>query len=177
MLVVDLHCGQGHHFEGWFASADDLASQQARGLVNCPVCGALDVQRRPSAPHLNVSGAKAEPIGPNAAVVTQQGGAGSSPTVSSGVKPGVESHPVPSTGTEAMEALQAMYLHVVRKVVENTEDVGRHFAEEVRRMHHGEEPVRAIRGQATPQEKASLQEEGIDVLSLPVPEGFDGPLQ
>ena len=62
MLVVDLHCAHGHHFEGWFASSDDLVSQQARGLVSCPVCGDHEVVRRPSAPHLNVSHLKAEPL-------------------------------------------------------------------------------------------------------------------
>ncbi len=61
MLVVDLHCAHGHHFEGWFASSDDLASQQARGLVSCPVCGDHEVVRRPSAPHLMSSHLKAGP--------------------------------------------------------------------------------------------------------------------
>lgn len=176
MLVVDLHCGRGHHFEGWFASADDLASQQARGMVSCPVCGALDVQRRPSAPHLNVSGAKAEPPlrGETSAL---RGAAAPQVPASSEVKATPSAPALEGPSAEALEALQAMYLHVVRKVVEKTEDVGRHFADEVRRMHQGEEPVRAIRGQATQEEKAALQDEGIDVLSLPVPEGFDGPLQ
>ncbi|WP_144108296.1 DUF1178 family protein [Paraburkholderia sp. BCC1886] len=56
MKVLDLQCPHGHRFEGWFASADDFESQQSRKLVACPVCGANEVSRLPSAPRLNLSG-------------------------------------------------------------------------------------------------------------------------
>ncbi len=39
MKVFDLHCGQGHIFEGWFGSEADYQDQQQRGLLQCPVCG------------------------------------------------------------------------------------------------------------------------------------------
>ncbi|WP_296657557.1 DUF1178 family protein [Paraburkholderia sp.] len=57
MKVLDLQCPDGHRFEGWFASADDFESQRARKLVECPMCGATEVSRLPSAPRLNLSGA------------------------------------------------------------------------------------------------------------------------
>ncbi|WP_028226269.1 DUF1178 family protein [Paraburkholderia ferrariae] len=57
MKVLDLQCPDGHRFEGWFASADDFESQRSRKLVECPMCGAKDVNRLPSAPRLNLSGA------------------------------------------------------------------------------------------------------------------------
>src|SRR5258707_7586423 len=57
MKVLDLQCTHGHRFEGWFASADDFESQQSRKLVECPICGANEVSRLPSAPRLNLSGA------------------------------------------------------------------------------------------------------------------------
>jgi hypothetical protein len=57
MKVLDLQCAHGHRFEGWFASADDFESQQSRKLVECPICGANEVNRLPSAPRLNLSGA------------------------------------------------------------------------------------------------------------------------
>jgi hypothetical protein len=57
MKVLDLQCTHGHRFEGWFASADDFESQQSRKLVECPICGAHEVSRLPSAPRLNLSGA------------------------------------------------------------------------------------------------------------------------
>jgi hypothetical protein len=59
MKVLDLTCPHGHRFEGWFASADDFESQLSRKLVECPICGATEVSRLPSAPRLNLSGATA----------------------------------------------------------------------------------------------------------------------
>jgi hypothetical protein len=59
----------------------------------------------------------------------------------------------------------------------NTEDVGENFAEEARRIHYGEKPARGIRGQATPEERAALQEDGIETLSIPVPAALKGPVQ
>ena len=63
MKVLNLRCAQDHRFEGWFASDADEASQRARGLLTCPLCGDADVQRLPSAPRLNLGAtAPAEPI-------------------------------------------------------------------------------------------------------------------
>ncbi|MFP5398941.1 MAG: DUF1178 family protein [Gammaproteobacteria bacterium] len=57
MKVLDLRCQHGHRFEGWFASEDEFLDQNGRGLVECPLCGDRIVQRLPSAPRLNLSGA------------------------------------------------------------------------------------------------------------------------
>jgi hypothetical protein len=54
-------------------------------------------------------------------------------------------------------------------VLLNTEDVGRKFPEEARRMHREEAPRRDIRGVATREEAAELIEEGVPVLPLPIP--------
>lgn len=73
--------------------------------------------------------------------------------------------------------LQAAWLKTVRELVARTEDVGDRFAEEARRIHYGEEAARGIRGQATPQERAALQEEGIETMSIPMPAALKGPVQ
>ena len=39
MKVMDLRCGLGHGFEGWFAFDVDYDSQRERGLLDCFVCG------------------------------------------------------------------------------------------------------------------------------------------
>ena len=52
-------------------------------------------------------------------------------------------------------------------ILQNSEDVGRRFAEEARRIHYAEAPARTIRGQATREEFLELHEEGIDVLPVP----------
>jgi hypothetical protein len=171
MLVVDLNCTKGHRFEGWFGSIDDLAEQQAKGLVTCPVCGDAHVTRVPSASHVVVHGG-AERRRPDEA----------SRQVDS-VKSPKPSTPVPIAGAisqtpdpEVVRQLQAIWLSTVREIVQNTEDVGDSFPDEVRAMHHGDAPERAVRGQASPEERQALRDEGIEVIALPMPEGVKGPL-
>ena len=55
----------------------------------------------------------------------------------------------------------------LREIVRATEDVGRRFPEEARRIHYDEAPARPIRGQASREETEELREEGIDVSPLP----------
>jgi len=58
-----------------------------------------------------------------------------------------------------------------------TEDVGGRFATEARRIHYGETPNRGIRGQATAEERAALQDEGIETVTVPLPAALKGPVQ
>jgi len=55
----------------------------------------------------------------------------------------------------------------VRRLIAQTENVGRAFPEEARKIHYDEVPKRGIRGQATAEEAEELRDEGIDFLSLP----------
>lgn len=153
MKVLDLRCANGHGFEGWFASEDDFLSQNGRGLVECPMCADRVVTRLPSAPRLNLSGAREPAAAP-------------APPAAGG----------PSTAV-AMADLQAVWMQAVRHAIENTEDVGERFAEEARRIHYGETESRGIRGQATPDEREALRDEGIEVLTLPIPTLLKGPVQ
>ena len=73
--------------------------------------------------------------------------------------------------------MQSALLRAVQHIMANTDDVGPRFAEEARRMHYGETDERPIRGQATADEAQALHEEGIEVVSLPMPEALKGPLQ
>ena len=161
MKVLDLRCGAGHSFEGWFASEDDYGSQRERGLLDCPVCGNAEVMRLPSAPRLNLSGARApEPA---------QAGA---PAPASGPAPAPATTEVAVHGNAAQRFVEA-----VADLLRNTQDVGPRFAEEARRIHYGEIEAKAIRGQATAQEREALADEGIEVFSLPVGVPPKTPLQ
>lgn len=153
MKVLDLQCRHGHHFEGWFASHEDCEDQRQRGLLTCPVCDDPQVSRLPSAPRLNL-GVAQPPATPHAA-------SGESSAVT---------HLAPAQ-------LQAAWMHMVRHVMAHTEDVGPRFAQEARKIHHGEAPERSIRGQASREDTEALLDEGIDILPLVVPAGLKEPLQ
>jgi hypothetical protein len=178
MKVLNLQCGAGHGFEGWFGSEADIADQQARGLLTCPVCSSHEIHRLPSAPRLNLSGARE----PRASAVPGGAGPGSAsavPAVPATVRQPAPPTPPAMTPEAAAHAavMQAAYLHAVRELMARTEDVGPRFAEEARRIHYGETEERQIRGKTTPDEAEALREEGIEFFSVPVPDGVDGPLQ
>jgi len=55
----------------------------------------------------------------------------------------------------------------VKTVKQNSEDVGDRFADEARKIHHGESEARGIIGQASSDDAKSLIDEGIDIAPLP----------
>ncbi len=148
MKVFNLRCTNQHFFEGWFASESAYQLQLGERLLECPFCGSYDIARLPSAPRFNM-GKSNEPIEHAA------------PSTSTVPTPGL---------TQKKEAdLQTVWMQAVKHVLANTEDVGHRFAQEVRGMHYGEIKTRPVRGQASEKDKLDLQEEGIEVLSLPLP--------
>jgi hypothetical protein len=143
MIVFDLLCSAGHRFEGWFGSAMDFASQKERGALNCPTCGVSSVERVPSATRYN-SGAES-PQQPSAQTPTQ----------------------APAEAPDATKAAQLAYSRLLDQILTATEDVGREFPAEARRIFYRETPARAIRGQASDEEHEALIDEGIPVQRLP----------
>jgi hypothetical protein len=154
MKVLNLRCANGHSFEGWFGSDDDFMAQNGAAMIECPMCADKIIKRMPSAPRLNLSGAR-EPAPAQAAT------------------PVATAEPAKPEQAD----MQAAWLGAVRQLMARTEDVGPRFAEEARRIHYGEKPPRGIRGQATPEERAALQDEGIETMAIPVPRALEGPLQ
>jgi hypothetical protein len=61
VIVFDLKClGGGHVFEGWFGSSADYESQRERGLIQCPLCGTVKVEKAAMAARLNAKRNKDE---------------------------------------------------------------------------------------------------------------------
>ncbi|WP_295527298.1 DUF1178 family protein [uncultured Pseudacidovorax sp.] len=147
MKVLNLRCAHGHGFEGWFGSESEFEAQRDGGQIECPLCGDKAVVKGLSAPRLNLGAGRKEPPAADVPV------------------------PMPEQSPEAR------WMRAVRDVLARTEDVGDRFAQEARRMHHGEVEERGIRGRATPEEAVALLDEGIAVLPLPVPAALKETLQ
>ncbi|MEY4561454.1 MAG: hypothetical protein RLZZ618_731 [Pseudomonadota bacterium] len=154
MKVLNLRCAHEHGFEGWFGSEEDFQSQFDRGLVECPLCADKTITRLPTAPRLNVSRSReVAPVNPFA------------------------SEELPASATPEAHTLQALWQRAVQHVLASTDDVGERFVEEARRMHYGETEERAIRGSASRADAEALQEEGIEVMTLPLPAAAKSTLQ
>ena len=150
MKVLDLQCGGGHAFEGWFGSEDDFQSQLGRGLVECPMCGDHHITKLLSAPRLNLGHSRAEAK------------TGSPPETGRSAATQL----APDESPEMLR-MRSAWWQAAREAVKNTEDVGTRFAEEARRIHHGDAEDRGIRGQASGEEVRRLVEEGVPILPLP----------
>ena len=153
MIVFDLHCADGHRFEGWFSSSADYADQQARGLIACPACGSAAVSKAPMAPAVPAKGnarqaVSQEVLPPEAPALAQLANA-----------------PLPPQVQKALAALAKAQA----KALENSTWVGNKFAEETRKMHYGERDEAPIHGQASLAEAKALIDEGVPVAPLPFP--------
>ena len=152
MKVLDLECGNGHTFEGWFGSGEDFFAQNTKGLVECPACGNAQIVKKLSAPRLNLGAVQPD-----------------------------ESHSAPKpAGSGALAvapSATAAWMEAAKAVLANTDDVGNQFAQEARRIHYGESEARGIRGISTPDEAMELLDEGISVMPYLLPEALKGPLQ
>lgn len=147
MIVFDLKCAAGHRFEGWFGSAEDFGRQESRGLLTCPSCGNAEIARVPSATRFNAGSAETG------------GGERSEPAVAAN-----------SSASSSSAVGQTLYAKVLDEILKHSEDVGREFPAEARRIHNDEAPARSIRGLASQEEHDELVEEGIPVARLPIPD-------
>lgn len=147
MIVFDLLCAGEHRFEGWFASAAEFASQNERRLVQCPACGSAEVRRVPSPARINL---------------------GAQPPKAQAPSPEPQRTPE-MEGKDPFAIAQMLYSRMLDELFTKSEDVGKAFPDEARRIFYKESKARPIRGQATQEQHEELVDEGIPVLRLPVP--------
>src|ERR1700680_1255212 len=110
MIAYNLVCAKGHEFEGWFQGGAAYETQEADGVLACPLCGDTHIRKAIMAPSIRksaVTPAQVAPAGAHAAPVDPQ----------------------------KLRQFMAGY----RKFVEENADyVGPRFPEEARKIHYGE---------------------------------------
>lgn len=137
MILYDLRCRRGHHFETWFRDSAAYDEQAAAGEVSCPICGSRKVEKAPMAPRV-AAGEDARRGVPVAHAETEKAG-------------------------QTMRALKELR----KKIEENFDHVGPAFAEEARKIHYGEADPRNIYGETSDEEASALSEEGISFGRIP----------
>jgi hypothetical protein len=141
MIRYDLICKDGHEFDGWFSDSAAYDTQAKRGLVSCTHCGTSKVEKQLMMPGIAAKSNK-----------------------TSDKPQAVTAGPVDPRYAEMMRMMRDYKKHVET----HSEDVGKNFAEEARKIHYKETQERGIRGQATRDETIELIEEGIDVHPVPI---------
>jgi hypothetical protein len=153
MIAFDLICApHGHRFEGWFASSAEYERQLGMDLLCCPNCGSAAVSKAVMAPNIGRKGNQPPVAVPSATAAE--------PTVAVSNQP-----EMPAQIEKAIAELAKLQ----NRMLENSDWVGRKFADEARAIHYGETPERIIHGEASPDEAQALFDEGISVAPLPLP--------
>ncbi len=163
MIRYTLICDNAHEFESWFASSASFDEQAKRGFVTCPVCDSAKVERAVMAPAVARTDRGPRPAAP----ASETAAPPSAPAPS----PAPAAQPAALMGEKEM-AFRAMLTALHEHVAANAEPVGKRFAEEALKIHHGESENRAIYGEASAEDAQMLHEEGVEFLPLPrLPEG------
>ncbi len=143
MIRYDLTCEKFHTFDGWFRDSASYDKQAAAGLIGCPVCGSVQVEKQLMTPGVAMKSNRRN----EASDEPRQLVAG----------------PGDKKMRDLIEAVRQLKAHVEA----NADYVGERFVEEARKIHYEEAEARAIYGEATLEDAAALKEEGIDVHPLP----------
>lgn len=145
MIVFDLRCSGGHVFEAWFGSSAAYADQTASGLLICPICGDVEIEKAPMSPNVSAKGNRRTDVPPPGSVVPD----------------------VPSP--EMVKAMLAKVAEAQAATLEHSTWVGSDFTRRARAMHVGDESTALIHGQATPEQARDLIDDGVAVAPLLVP--------
>lgn len=152
MICYRLRCANHHEFEGWYKDSATFAMLGQKKLLSCPECGSANVEQAPMAPAIvGRAHGRATPEEPASA-------AAPAPALAA---PGQPVQPtLPDTVLSALREVR-------RTIEENCENMGKNFAEEALRIHHGEAPERGIYGEMTQTQRETLEDEGVAVHNIP----------
>ena len=145
MIHYALTCQQAHEFESWFPSSEAFEQQKTRGLIACPICGSIEVEKQIMAPSVSE---KTRQKSSNLQTTQQDTG---SVTLLS----------------EREQQMRTLLRTLHQHIQTHAEHVGQRFPEEARKIHYGESEERSIYGEASPEDTRSLLEEGISIMALP----------
>ena len=137
MITLTLVCDQQHQTQSRFKDIDSFDRLQKAGLLQCTVCGSLNVSRGLSSPNVQ---AKGNQLKTTKAPVVQQ---------------------------NVQQKLEQKIAQFKAKIKETHEDVGDQFPEIARAIHYNEQEQRDIIGTASPKEANDLVDEGINIMPLP----------
>lgn len=150
MIHYNVRCQHGHEFDGWFKDSAGFDKLAKRGLVECPTCGDTKVARALMAPAVATREVAPRqeilPPAPPPAPPTQQ---------------------MAMTGGPVPAQVRAVLQRIRAEVEKNCDYVGPDFAEEARKIHHGESEQRGIYGETTPEQAEALKDEGIEFSRIP----------
>ena len=176
MIKYQLICDLAHEFEGWFQTSAAFDAQNEAGLITCPVCDSVKVRRALMTPNLASPKRRRDDVrhlpvaetGHQAGTITPFSQTASAHVAASRLAPSKPnpSQPTPPSDASLGEAI-AQLRQLQRKIKSECRNVGTDFATEVRKMHYGDSEPENIYGHSSAEERETLADEGINVMTLP----------
>ena len=167
MIKYQLICVQNHEFEGWFSDSAAYEEQATNGFLRCPLCDSDQVKRALMTPNLaspklreSIHSSAADKLPATEATLSASSQAGHA--AAPGHAPMMQAEQV-----QTFNAALAELRQLRQKIVKDCRNVGDNFAEEARKIHYGEAEAEGIYGQATQEERESLNDEGIEIFDIP----------
>jgi hypothetical protein len=167
MIRYSLQCERGHAFESWFQDSASFDKQAKRGLVSCPICDSVKVEKSIMAPQIPRKGRTAEQRAGEEKVISASARRKKAEAVAA-TAASVPETPAPLAMAPQEAELRAKLKELRDHIKANADNVGEQFPEQARKMHYGEIAHRPIYGDASPTEAKALIEEGVEVMPLPV---------
>ncbi|CAO6130651.1 Protein of unknown function DUF1178 [Candidatus Pelagibacterales bacterium] len=137
MIKYNLECSCGETFESWFQNSNEYEKLLKKNLINCYVCGRSKTVKK---------SIMAPSVATSKTFVAEKN---------------VEQK------KEFFKNVKSKIKELNDYVAKNAEYVGDKFVSEVRSIHYDQKKKRNIYGNATLEETKELQEEGIDVATIP----------
>ena len=137
MIKYNLECSCGETFESWFQNSSEYEKLLKKNLINCYVCGSSKKVKK------------------------------------SIMAPSIATSKTSTTSKDSeqkkefLKNVKSKIRELNDYVAKNAEYVGDKFVSEVRSIHYDKKQKRNIYGNATLEETKELQEEGIDVATIP----------
>lgn len=188
MILFALRCSADHQFEAWFRNGAAYDEQAAVHQIACPICGDTVVGKAPMAPRIAKGVARAaDRAREQAEAVAANAPPSAAPAAPANAVPAALPAPIPApvplpnaadvvaalppslndAQREAVAEVMRQLTEVRRSVEKNCDYVGDRFAEEARRIHYGESDPRGIYGEASDEEVAELNDEGVTFHRIP----------
>ena len=144
-----IYCSEQNEFDGWFQSIEAFENQMVSGLINCPICGSVNIMKLLATPNVRKSKSKISKK------IEFQNTSGFSNSEKSYL------------GNEKIKNITTMLRTIKKEIQKNSMFVGDEFVSKARSMKEGKIKERPIHGHGTKKEVQELRDEGIDVVNIP----------
>jgi len=137
MIKYNLKCENNHEFESWFSDSNEFDKLNKKKLLECIYCSSKKIKKSIMAPM--VSGRKLQE--------DKEDG-------------------VSSLDKKLLNEKNEL-LKIREHIEKNFEFVGDKLSQKAREVYYDKKTKKSIYGTTTPEERDELEEEGIDLISIP----------